>query len=47
MYADDTTITSSYRGFDRGFEQKAQKHLIKEVLLLYMIYCKISSNVKA
>ena len=31
----------------RGFEQKDQKHLIKEVLSLYMFYFKISSNVRA
>ena len=29
------------------FEQKDQQHVIKVVLYLYMLYCKISSNVRA
>ena len=42
-YHGKVEIISSYR----GFEEKDQKHLIKEVLCFYMFNCKVSSNVRA
>ena len=33
-------------GVSSCFEQKYQKHLIKEAFCLYLFYCKISSNVR-